>query len=247
MSYCVALPCFEGPLDLLLHLIHKNELNIYDIPIHLIVDEYVQIIGSMQQLDMEVASEFLVMAAQLLAIKSRMLLPQHKALTVEEEIDPRQELVDRLLEYQRYQEVLETLHGMQQEAQNNYYREQDEEMLHQLVANIHVLEGIQLADLLLYAKNRSKELQDLDRQLEYVKRSYTITGQVKFIRRKLRETIDGVDFCELLLVWERAEIVVTFLALLELCKYGELIVIQDKAFGSIIIKKRDSEVLADAI
>jgi segregation and condensation protein A len=99
------LDAFEGPLDLLLHLIQKNKVNIYDIPISLITDQYMEYIEEAGHADLEVSSEFLVMAARLLYIKSKMLLPKHEELEMEEEEDPRQELIQNLVEYKKYKEV----------------------------------------------------------------------------------------------------------------------------------------------
>lgn len=107
-GYAVKLAVFEGPLDLLLHLIRQNEVDITDIPIARIAEQYLQTIELMQELDLDVAAEYLVMAATLALIKSRMLLPQ-EAQDDEEAVDPRAELVQRLLEYQRYKEVAEAL------------------------------------------------------------------------------------------------------------------------------------------
>ncbi len=107
----VHLPAFDGPLDLLLHLIKRNKLNIYDIPIALITDQYHQTLDLMHELDLEVAGEFIYMAALLIHIKSRMLLPKPEG--VEPEEDPRQELIDRLLEYRRVKEIAEGLHELE--------------------------------------------------------------------------------------------------------------------------------------
>lgn len=110
-DYRVELPVFEGPLDLLLHLIRKHEIDIFDIPIALITDKYLAYIGWMQALNLDIAGEFLVMASTLAHIKSRMLLPsgEGEEAEEEEEVDPREELVRRLLEYQRYKEAAEEL------------------------------------------------------------------------------------------------------------------------------------------
>ena len=102
MAISVKLEVFEGPLDLLLHLIEKNKVDIYDIPIVLITDQYLEYVSAMQERDMDVMSEFLVMAATLLRIKSKMLLPKDDSEEDEEEDDPRKELVERLLEYKMY-------------------------------------------------------------------------------------------------------------------------------------------------
>ena len=105
MSISVKLEAFEGPLDLLLHLIDKNKLNIYDIPITLITDQYMEYINAMEEKDLEIMSEFLVMAATLIHIKSKMLLPKVEVEEDEEDYDPRQELVERLLEYKKFKYI----------------------------------------------------------------------------------------------------------------------------------------------
>ena len=105
MKYKIKLDIFEGPLDLLLYLVKKDHLNIYDIPISQVTEQYLAYLELMRLLDLNIAGEFLVMAATLMQIKSRMLLPRDEAgLQDDEEIDPRQELVQRLLEYQRFQQ-----------------------------------------------------------------------------------------------------------------------------------------------
>src|SRR5450755_4741988 len=106
-AYKVSLPSFHGPLDLLLHLIKKNEVDIYDIPILLITDQFSTYLDAMEELDLEVAADYIYMAALLIHIKSKMLLPRDESATAEIE-DPRQELVDRLLEYQRFKSVAES-------------------------------------------------------------------------------------------------------------------------------------------
>jgi segregation and condensation protein A len=117
MSYNFKLQVFEGPLDLLLHLIQKQEIDIYDIPVAEITDQYLSHLWAMEQLDLEVTSEFLVMAATLLSIKAKMLLPKPPLQdeNAEETIDPREELVLRLLEYKRYKEAAEKFRQMEKE------------------------------------------------------------------------------------------------------------------------------------
>ncbi|MBI4972303.1 MAG: segregation/condensation protein A, partial [Candidatus Omnitrophica bacterium] len=107
MSYKIKLEIFEGPLDLLLYLVKKDHLNIYDIPITQVTEQYLQYLELMQLLDLNIAGEFLVMAATLMEIKSKMLLPAQEGQIQEEEEDPRGELVRRLLEYEKFKEVAE--------------------------------------------------------------------------------------------------------------------------------------------
>lgn len=108
-QYRINLEAFEGPMDLLLYLIKKNDLNIYDIPIAFVTDEYLKYLNTLKELNIDFASEFLEMATELAYIKSKMLLPSEEAATEEEEVDPRADLVRRLIEYQRYKEVAAAL------------------------------------------------------------------------------------------------------------------------------------------
>ena len=122
MALEVKLEAFEGPLDLLLHLIDKNKVNIYDIPIALITDQYLEYVAGMEKEDLNVVSEFLVMAAMLLDIKSRMLLPAPEEEEDETE-DPRQELVEKLLEYKMYKYMSYELKDMQVDADKSMFKD----------------------------------------------------------------------------------------------------------------------------
>ena len=122
MSIVVKLEVFEGPLDLLLHLIDKNKVNIYDIPIVIITEQYLAYVKEMEKQDLDIVSEFLVMAATLLDIKSKMLLP-HVVNEEGEIVDPRQELVEQLLEYKKFKYISEELKGRQKEAEKHLFRE----------------------------------------------------------------------------------------------------------------------------
>src|SRR3989338_814061 len=122
MSYKIHLEIFEGPLDLLLHLIKEEELDIYDIPIMRITEQYLEYLNLMELLDLEVAGDFLVVAATLMQIKSRMLLPPDPGATEEEECDPRAELVRRLLEYKTYKEAAGRLRGFETERNRVFVR-----------------------------------------------------------------------------------------------------------------------------
>ena len=117
------LTAFEGPLDLLLHLIERDKVDIYDIPIAAVTEQYISYLRSMSEFDMEVASDFLVMAATLLQIKSRMLLPKQSAEGEEEEADPRQQLVEMLVEYRRIKRAAAALADMKQSAELYWQRE----------------------------------------------------------------------------------------------------------------------------
>lgn len=125
MALEVKLEVFEGPLDLLLHLIDKNKVNIYDIPIVLITDQYIEYIDNMEKSDLNLVSEFLVMAAMLLDIKSKMLLPKDPDVAEDDNSDPRQDLVEKLLEYKMYKYMSYELKDRQIEAENSFYKAPD--------------------------------------------------------------------------------------------------------------------------
>src|SRR5512135_2283198 len=127
--YNIKLPAFEGPLDLLLHLIRENKIDIYDIPISFITGRYLEYIGMMKELNLEIAGEFLVMAATLIQIKSKMLLPPEEAAVAgaEQLEDPRLELVQRLLEYQAYKDAATILKEREDESLRIYSREPEDE------------------------------------------------------------------------------------------------------------------------
>src|SRR5262245_10755680 len=129
MAYAVQLAVFEGPLDLLLHLIRQNKLDIYDIPIAVVTDQYLHYLALMESLDLEVAGEFLVMAATLAEIKSRMLLPKPPAPPADEEDgqDPREALVQRLLEYERFKSAAEQFRALEEDRRRVFTRVPDEE------------------------------------------------------------------------------------------------------------------------
>lgn len=243
MGIPVKLEVFEGPLDLLLHLIDKNKIDIYDIPIVEITNQYMEYIRAMQKEDLNVMSEFLLMATTLLDIKCRMLLPKEINEDGEEE-DPRQELVEQLLQYKMYKYMSYELKDRQMDGEHQLYRKPNipEEVLayEEPVDMDKLLEGLSLSRLNAIFQDvikrqeakidpvRSKfgkiekEEVSLDERLEYVE-SYART-HVKFSFRKLLETQAS-----------KMKIVVTFLAILELMKIGTIRIHQERIFDDIII------------
>ena len=232
--YSVKLETFEGPLDLLLHLIRKNELNIYDIPIADITRQYLEYIRLMKELNLEVAGEFLVMASTLLQIKSRMLLP---ALVDdegnEEEEDPRAELVRRLLEYQRYKEASLLLRERDLLGRETFARKFDPPDLADLVPEEGPLEVelFQLVDAFrkVLAKMPAAAIHQV--AADTVSIADRITEILAFISDQRMVLFDE-------LFDERANrefLVVTFLAILELCKLRMVNIIQEERYGSILL------------
>lgn len=250
MSYQIKLPVFEGPFDLLFHLIEKNEVDIYDIPIARITEQYLEFLATMQMLDLEVASEFLVMAATLLSIKARMLLPKPPVETVEEDdefgADPRDELVERLLEYKKFKQLADFLKEREISQEKVYTRPNEEEMFVHLFSEENPLEGISMDNLLGALQEVLERAAEEELSGEIVRDEVSMRDKMKEIMHRLILKPKGIVFRDLFrLKSTRVEVVMTFLALLELIKLGKIRVHQSKSFGEIMIYSR-LEKTADA-
>lgn len=221
--YKVQLKNFEGPLDLLLFFIKRDELNIYDIPIYHITREFLDYIRLMEELDLEVASEFIYMASMLMSVKARMMLPQEPSDDDEiDEHDPRYELVQKLLEYKRYKEMAEKLTVIDENTRQKYFRgfydadEVDKQ------ASGEALKDVTLFDLMSAFR---KVLSDLKTQNTYhriEKVETTVEEQTEFIHRILRER-GRTSFREICMeAGNRIVIVVAFLAVLEMLKEQQI-------------------------
>lgn len=212
-------PAFEGPLDLLLHLIRANQVDIYDIPIAEITQQYLAYIEMLEAFDLAVAGEYLVMAATLMEIKSRMLLPQQPVSEEEEAEDPRAELVARLLEYQQYQGTVETLRGWEEWRRLIYFRGALENADDYLLP---LPEGEANATQLYRALHRLLTEAGVDeRPVTAVvpRRRLSLRLKMAELARKLALHPDGLPFESLFsLPCPRYDIVLTFLALLELIR-----------------------------
>ncbi len=222
---------FEGPLDLLLHLIKRDEVDIYDIPISHITDQYLRYLELMRTLDLEVAGEFLVMAATLMRIKAKMLLPLPAMGEEELPGDPREELVQRLVEYRQFKEAAGTLKTREEERRSMYERGmlpgEDE-------AGPLPLASVSLFDL-LDALNRVMSRIQEPTVYEIHAESYAVEDKIEMLSATLR-TRGRVSFEELLTACRsRSEMVVTFIALLELIKLGDALIVQQETFGDIMI------------
>ncbi len=243
MGIPVKLQVFEGPLDLLLHLIDKNKIDIYDIPIVEITNQYMEYIRAMEREDLNIMSEFLVMAATLLDIKCRMLLPKEVNEEGEEE-DPRQELVAQLLEYKMYKYMSYELRDRQVEGEQVMYREPaiPEEVL-------EYVEPVNLDELLgdLTLAKLNKIFRDvMRRQVDKVdpvrskfgkieKEEVTLPDKLLYVTEYAKEH-KKFSFRELLKTQRsRTQIVVTFLAVLQLMKEGTILIEQEQPFDEITI------------
>jgi len=249
MPIPLKLQVFEGPMDLLMHLIEKNKIDIYDIPIVTITDQYLDYVRQMEHSDMNVTSEFLVMAATLLDIKSRMLLPREEDEEGEEE-DPRDELVRRLLEYKMYKFMSEELREKSRHAGLSYFREQDlpEEVRSYVPPlNYEELIGDRTAQSLrnVFAdvmKRRKSRVDPIRSGFGKIHREViSVADKTLYIRAYL-QSHPHADFREMLeLEDSKEEIIVTFLVILELMKHQKIRITQEEAFGKILIDLVDPE------
>jgi segregation and condensation protein A len=240
LPYHVRLEKFEGPLDLLLHLIKKNEVNIYDIPIALITRQYLDYLTVMKTLNLAVAGEFLVVAATLVQIKSKMLLPvDEREEDGEDGPDPREELVRRLLEYKKFKEA-----AMQFDSRERLWRS----IFHRVppsVANLRedetLLDDVTLFDLVDALQGVLNRAPD-QRLLEITPDHLTVQDRMNAVLEALenRESLPFLDLFEG--CQQRIVIIVTFLALLELIRTRLIRVFQGETFGPILVTRTFSPV-----
>jgi segregation and condensation protein A len=240
--YSVKLDGFEGPLDLLLHLIQKEEMDIYDIQIAQITDRYLEYVNLMEQLDLDVASEFLVMAATLLHIKSQSILPQLTP-NAEHSIGDQEQLVKQLLEYKQFKKAAQVL-DVYAEQQTWIYSRSPE--LHADLDGTREFEiKATLFDLLTAFKTINDRVAEVDPEELYEtveEETITVEDKIAFIERQL-EIVDQLLFDELFpLSASKSDWIVTFLAILELIRIGKIVTVQTDHFESIyIVKQEDQE------
>ena len=226
------LSAFEGPLDLLLHLIKESKIDIYDIPIVEITQQYIHYLEMMKDLNLEIAGEFLVMAATLIHIKSRMLLPPDEKQKPEAAEDPRSELIKRLLEYQAYKESSLYLKKQEETWKNIFQRTAPDKDEFELEPEPLLFEA-SVFDLMTAFK---KLLEKAPAQVvEITRETLTVADKINFIIERL-EKEDSIRFEELFEEgFSRVTLIVVFLALLELIRLGLVKAYQENAFGAIWI------------
>jgi len=232
VSLDIHLENFEGPLDLLLHLIRKNEMDICDIQIAEITAQYLAVIDSMKSLNLDVAGEFVLMAATLIHIKSKMLLPvSEEEEPEEEELDPRAELVRRLLEYQKYKEAASELENRPLFGRDVFSRLQPPPVEEEADAEFVEIGIFDLVEALQALLKAAPKEQVHEISVEHV----SITDRINFILQEVAAR-SSLAFTELFSEQpKRSEIVATFLAMLELVKMRTVRLMQNASFGSIWI------------
>ena len=233
MEYSVLLPEFEGPLDLLLHLIKKSDISIFDISIEDITKQYLEYINKMEELNLNIASEYLVMASDLIEMKSRILLPKNEDNTEEE--DPREELINRLIDYQQYKESTAKLKEYEALRKEVYTREPSlEEYKSDSVTNNL---DISLDDL-VNALSKFLQNKELAKPLatKVTNKEYSVGKRSTEIRDILRVK-KKVNFFELFEIPTKEYVVVTFLAILNMSKKQEITIVQENNFENITIEE----------
>ena len=237
--YEVQLEAFTGPMDLLLHLIRKQKINIYDIPIALIARQYLEYLSLMKTLNLSLAGEFLVMASTLLYMKSRTLLPKEATLDPEDEevVDPRSELVRQLIEYERFKDAAGSLVARERLWQDSFTREplpvpkQSEEEEDVWTEDLHIFD-------LLSALQGVLDRAPSDTYVEVSRENWTVEERIQVVMERL-ESEATIPFEELFdQKWSRPLIIATFLGLLEMVRMNLIQLFQGEWFGPIHVTRR---------
>lgn len=239
-KYLVMIDEFEGPLDLLLHLIKESNIDIYNIKIEEITKQYLDYIRAMKELNLSVASEYLVMASELIEIKSKMLLPKKKLDEEDDyEEDPREVLIERLLSYKKYKEITSEFKDLEltrklvftKEPENlSYYAKTEEND-----GELGIDDLINAFNLLMQKKELNKPI-----ATKITKKELSVSERVVKIRNILK-TRKKVNFEELFDVATKEEIIINFLSVLEMVKKSEIILKQDNNFSGIVISLKEGE------
>ena len=239
MQYNFVINDFEGPLDLLLHLIKTSKMDIYDLSIEEITKQYLDFINNMKELNLDVASEYLVMASELIELKSKLLLPNNKDMEEDDyEEDPREALINRLLEYKKYKDMIDTFKELESSRKDIFTKEPIN--LSEYTNNEIKNNGdVSLEDLLealnefLKRKEESKP-----RETKITKKELSVTDRTIQIRSILKNK-KKVSFFDLFEIKTKEYAVVTFLSILEMAKFGEISIIQENNFNNIIISSKE--------
>ena len=228
---------FEGPLDLLLHLIKTNKMDIYDISIAKITEEYLDFINKMEEMNLTVASSYLVMASELIEIKSKMLLPNNNS---EEEEDPREDLVNRLVEYQKYKDMIDSFKTLE-ESRKEFYTKDPINFYSLSDKHIENDGSVSVEDLAL-ALSKFLERKEIEKPIEtkITMREISVEERSRDIKNILKKK-KKVSFFDLFEQKTREYVVVTFLTVLEMAKNKEIIITQENNFNEIYVSSKEGE------
>ena len=241
MDYKIMINEFEGPMDLLLHLIKKSDINICDISIEEITKQYLDYINEMEKLDLDIASEYLIMAAELIEMKSSILLPKQEIEEDEYEEDPREKLIRRLIEYKQYKEKLPEFKQLEMDRKPVFSKDPSDLSHFKIVEENIDLGDIGIEDL-MNAFNKFLERKKLEQPLntKITKKEYSVGERSTEIKNILKQK-KKIEFEELFEEVNKNYIVVTFLSILTLAKKKELKITQDNNFSKIILSLRGEE------
>ena len=227
---------FEGPLDLLLHLIKESKMDIMNIEIEEITKQYMDYLDLQEKMNLEIASEYLVLAAELLEIKSKMLLPRQTVEEEEEEEDPREELVNRLLEYQAYKEITKVLQE-KESLRREIYTKSPENIKNYVDEETEINVDVSVDDLVeAFKRYLARKKDNTPLKTKVTVNEISVSSSRHDIKRLLKSK-KRVSFFELFPVLTKEYVVATFLAVLEMAKSGELTIKQEKAFDDIICEE----------
>ena len=237
MDYVVTLPQFDGPLDLLLHLIKEQDIDICDLNIEVVTKQYLDYIHKMEQLNLDIASSYLVMAAELIEIKSRILLPN---INDNDEIleDPKEELINRLLEYKKYKELTKDFKQLE-EQRNEVFTKLPSYSIIDDVNISKIDENLSINDL-LEAFQKFLDRREMEKPLvtKITNKEYSVAKRSLEIKNILKNK-EKAKFEELFEIVTKEYVVVTFLAILDLVKKQDIYINQDKNFGDIILRLKE--------
>lgn len=233
---------FEGPLDLLLHLIKESKMDIMNIEIELITKQYMDFLDSQEKMNLEVSSEYLVLASELLEIKSRLLLPNNKVDENGEEVveDPREELVNRLLEYQTYKNITSLLQEKEL-LRKDIYTKSPENIKNYIDERTEIHADVTLDDLLTaFQRYYQRKIDNKPLNTKVTVNEISVSSRRHDIKNILK-TKRRVSFFELFPVVSKEYVVATFLAILEMCKNNEITIMQNDTFDDIVCEVKDHE------
>ncbi|WP_311562215.1 segregation and condensation protein A [Peptoniphilus duerdenii] len=227
---------YEGPMDLLLDLIKKNEVDIYDIPIHLITEQFLEYLNLSKTLNMDITSDFILMAATLIEIKSKMLLPKHQDEdeSEEETEDPRQELVQKILEYEKFREVSSILKTSHEFENKSIYKLQED---FSSIDDVDFIKNLTTDKLAIAFSNIIKNMKAEEKNYTIRTELFTNKMAMNIIKEKLKSS-KQLSFVEVVKDQSLENIITYFLAILELAKNGKITLDQNKDLSDILILRR---------
>lgn len=226
--YDISLDNFQGPMDLLLHLIKQKRMDIFSIKLEIIIDEYLAYIKKWENLNLNIASSYLVMASELLEIKSRMLLPKNQE---EEEVDLEENLINRLIEYEKYKDIIPTFKDLEEER--SYYKTKSPSNILEYKKEEIIESDLTVLDLYQAYQKFLERLEDEKPiQTKVTKKELSVDSQIKRIRDKFKIS-KRIIFQDLFEKRDKNYIVATFLAILEMSSKNEITIIQEENFADI--------------